>query len=65
MGDTGMMIPLPAYIAAVEAIRPAALSHDEIMQAMDARNQGLMPEEFVDWLSLTNYLLRSIREARQ
>jgi len=56
-----MIVTLPAYVAAVEAITPAPLSRDEILQAMAARNQGLMPEEFVDWLQLTNDLLR--REA--
>jgi len=56
-----MTVTLPAYVAAVEAITPAPLSRDEILQAMAARNQGLRPEEFVDWLHLTNDLLR--REA--
>jgi hypothetical protein len=47
-----MTLPLPSFIAAVEAITHASLPADDILEAMKMRNRGITPEEFAYWISL-------------
>jgi hypothetical protein len=46
-----MTLPLPAYIAAVEAITP--LPDSAICWAMESCHGGIAPEDFAYWISLT------------
>jgi hypothetical protein len=46
-----MTLPLPAYIAAVEAITP--LPDSAICWAMESCHGGVAPEDFARWITLT------------